>query len=337
MPIFKKNHLIIPITLSLLFFLYLIRSTLTPFILAAVFAYLLNPLVTLLVNFKLSKNISVVLIFLSVISLISYFITELGFVLVKEAREMSLELRGISYLINNGLNNLPDWLKNYIFESLGNINLQNYFSVESVLPYFSGAFSGVFSLFTFLVSFFYFLRDGDLFISKIKEIFGISYSEKPKEIFKKITNVLNEYLRGYIILIFIMGLIYFILLSFLGVKYATILAIIGGLAEVVPVIGPFFAGFLAVTISVFDGFSPFGLPAHYEGVVVIALYLLINQIESIFIIPHLLGRATKLHPLLIIFSVIAGGYLYGIIGTILAIPAAAVIRIILSSLLSKNA
>ena len=132
-----------------------------------------------------------------------------------------------------------------------------------------------------------------------------------------------------------MATLSWIALTILHVKYALIIGIFTGFAEIVPFVGPWVAGTVAVSVSFFDGISAFGLPPIFQGIIVALVYFMLRQFEDLFVIPHVLGHATKLHPLLILFAVLAGGHLWGILGTVLAIPIAALLRIFLEYALVK--
>jgi predicted PurR-regulated permease PerM len=106
------------------------------------------------------------------------------------------------------------------------------------------------------------------------------------------------------------------------------LAIFTGVAEIVPLIGPIVAAALAAIIAAFDGVGPSNMTPLVQAVMVLVAYFILRQLEDQIVIPIVMGRVTKIHPLLILFLVLVGGHFWGVLGMILAVPLAAVARII---------
>ena len=130
-------------------------------------------------------------------------------------------------------------------------------------------------------------------------------------------------------MIFLISLILFGALSILGVRFALIVAIFSGIAEIVPLIGPIIAALVAVLVVLISGGQfNFSLGPVQASIIVVIIYFVVRQIQDYFIIPHVMGRITKLHPLIILFAVLAGGHSGGILGLLLAVPIAAVFKIL---------
>jgi predicted PurR-regulated permease PerM len=124
-------------------------------------------------------------------------------------------------------------------------------------------------------------------------------------------------------------------LTLLGVKYALVLAIAAGFLEVIPFVGPYTAAGSAMLVAMLQQTTPFGWPNWVLAVVVGIIYLVLRQMEDHLIIPNLVGHIVKLHPILVILSILAGGHLGGALGLLIAVPLAATVRIILAYLYSK--
>ena len=132
-----------------------------------------------------------------------------------------------------------------------------------------------------------------------------------------------------------MSVLTYMALSILGVPYALILAVFTGFAEIIPFIGPVIAASIAVFVAATDTTIRFGLTPFTEMLLVIGIYTVLRQMEDLFIIPNVMGRLTKLHPLAVLFAVLAGGHLFGPIGLVLAVPVAATIKVVVEYLLEK--
>lgn len=318
--------------------LHAVQPILSPFILAAIFAYILNPAVNFLQRkFHFSRNISVFVIYTVVVAVLIVVAANAGLRLTRESKELGIELRVMTRSIDEQLDTFPEWGKPIIKDISANINIANIFAPQKIWPYFSGAISGLVSFFIFLIAGFYFLQAGKDWLEKLAEFLPHTNKVDITILFKKANQVLNDYLRGQIFLILLMATVSWLALSFLQVKYALIIGIFTGFAEIIPIIGPIAAGTMAVVVAIFDGVASLGLPPLFQGLVVAAIYFLFRQIEDVFVIPHVLGHATRLHPLVVLFAVMAGGHLWGILGMILAVPIAALIRILLEFALSKIA
>jgi len=121
----------------------------------------------------------------------------------------------------------------------------------------------------------------------------------------------------------------------LDVNYALSLAIATGFLELIPLIGPWSAGTLAVMIALFQDTTPYDWSHPTLGLAVGLTYFALRQLEDTFVIPLVIGRIVHLHPLLVIFVLVMGTSLGGILGLILAVPIAAVLKIVIGFFYGK--
>lgn len=142
-----------------------------------------------------------------------------------------------------------------------------------------------------------------------------------KKLSVKIADTLTSYLKTQFILIAVVTVISWCLLSFLGVSYALLLSLITGSFSIIPVLGILTAALLTALVAVFDSsrFLP-NAPVVLEGLVIILLYILLNILIDYFLSPYLIGKTMKIHPLILIVSVLIGTSVFGIAGTILTVP-----------------
>lgn len=336
MTIRLRTAFIILVGIIILWFLYIERAILIPFILAAIFAYIFNPVVGFFSNkIRIPRVISVILIYL--IILIS--LTFLGIFLARQITSESSELKSFIDRLpeetNAQIEALPDWLKSPVQETILAFKKSRIFSFSYIFSLFPAAISRIVSFFIFLFSGFYFLKEGKNIFDRLLHFVPNDYRIEIEILLRKINNVLGRYLRGQLFLVFFVSFVLFIALSILGIKFALILAIFSGFAEIIPIIGPVLAGAVAVLVVLITGQISFGLTPLWGAAVVALVYFVARMIEDYFVIPHVMGRITKLHPLLILFAVLAGGHIAGILGIILAVPIAAAIRIILEAFADK--
>jgi predicted PurR-regulated permease PerM len=117
-------------------------------------------------------------------------------------------------------------------------------------------------------------------------------------------------------------------LTVFGVPFSLLLGLLTGVLEVIPIIGPITAGAIACLVALGNP-NPFGWSQlAYVGAIAI-MYTVLRHAEDYFVIPLVIGRIVRLHPALVIFSLLAGGAVFGLIGVVLAVPVAATLRLVL--------
>lgn len=336
MTIRLRTAFFIAIGLLILWFFYIESAILTPFILAAIFAYIFNPIINFLSHkIRLPRTLSVVIIY----SLIITAMVTLGVVLtgriLNESSDLAEYISSITKTAKQEIATLPLWIRPAIDDMILSFEQSKLFSPQYLVTLFPQAISRIVSFTIFLVSGFYFLKEGRNMFDRLTVFVPNDYKIEVEILIRKINAVLNGYLRGQVFLVVFVSFVLFIALSILGVRFALILAIFSGFAEIVPFIGPIIAAVVAALVVLTTGVVNFPL-APIQGVItVVAIYASLRLFQDYFINPHLFGHITKLHPLVILFAVIAGEHLGGILGVILAVPIAATLRILLEYSLDK--
>lgn len=190
-------------------------------------------------------------------------------------------------------------------------------------------------LLVYLVVTFYLLVQAEYIIERMYSLIPLPYRTEIQQLGQSIDRVLGAYIRSQVLLIIIMAVATYIPLTILGVKYALVLAIATGFLEIIPFVGPYMAAGSAMTVALLQGSTPFGWPVWLFVAIIGLIYLILRQLEDHLIIPNLVGHIVELHPIIVIFSILAGGAIAGALGLLLAVPLAATIRIILTYLYSK--
>jgi predicted PurR-regulated permease PerM len=163
----------------------------------------------------------------------------------------------------------------------------------------------------------------------------VPYREDVDKLIANTGAVWNAFLRGQSILAIIIGVLVMLVLLGLGVRFPIVLGLIAGLMEFVPMFGPFIAGLIAFIVTLFQSANWWGLSPFMLGVVVLAAFVLIQQIENNYLVPRIIGQSLNLHPLVVLVSVLAGGSLAGVLGLLLAAPVVATLRLWLGYVYSK--
>ena len=129
-------------------------------------------------------------------------------------------------------------------------------------------------------------------------------------------------------LIVIMSVTTFIGLSIIGIPFAVILAIATGFLELIPVFGPIIAATPPIIIALFTS-NNFGWPGWVAALVVAGMYTVLRQLEDYLVIPNVVGRVVRVHPLVALFAIFAGLQIWGVTGMVVALPVAGVARVLL--------
>ncbi|MEM4270524.1 MAG: AI-2E family transporter [Candidatus Pacearchaeota archaeon] len=324
--------------LTTLSFLYIEREILVPFILAAIFAYIFNPIVDFFSNkIRLPRTLTIFIIYVLIISGIVSLGTAITRQVLHESKDLTQFTANITSLTKEQINLLPSWLKPEVENMLSSLDLKKskFFSATSIINIFPRAFSGVVNTIIFLFSAFYFLKEGRKIFNTILHYVPKEYRIEAEIIIRKINNVFGGYLRGILILMFVVFVLTYIALTILGVRFALILALIAGFAEIVPFIGPITAGAIASLTVFLNGTSNFPLTPLQGALFTALIYFLIQQFQNYLVSPQIMGRMVGLHPVVILFAVISGEHLWGPMGFVLAVPIAATLKILLDFYLDK--
>lgn len=318
----------------LLVFLYLILDVIVIFIFALIIASAIAPLVNLLGKLKIPRVIGALLIYIIVIG-------GLGFLISLTIPSVAKEIKDLSSNLPNYIEFLSDK-----FESIQNasskyqdiiIQFQKFLAGtgdllrKSASDLFSTAvniFGGIFSLFLILVISFY------LSVQK-KGVQRVLTSLAPREhrdyllsLWERSQKKLGRWLQGQLFLGVIIGVLVYVGLSLLNVKFALLLAVLAGILEIFPYIGPVMAAIPAVILGL--------LQAPILGLWVLILYIVIQQMENHLIVPLVIGKIVKLNPVVVILALLIGWKLGSIPGMILAVPITAVLAEFFRDLIKRR-
>ncbi len=189
-------------------------------------------------------------------------------------------------------------------------------------------------LLIFLIGVFFVLRDAPRLFQAMRDLVPRGQRAEVLHIGGQVSYLIQRYIRGQLLLVLIMATVTSVGLSILEVPYSVLLGFITGVLELIPIVGPITAGALASVVALGHP-NPFGwTQLWYVGVVAI-MYTVLRQTEDYVVVPLVIGRIVQLHPIVVIFSVLAGGAMFGLLGVILAVPVAATLRLLLIYVLAK--
>ena len=327
----RLNWLIAIILTGWLF--YLLAPVLTPFVAAALLAYVGDPLADRLQKLRMPRTLAVITVFLITFLVLALLILLVGPLIKAQVGALFQALPDIARQVEQvWLPTVTGWL---------NVEAGDDVGIGAFLARYSdmaGSWSGkilmsvsksggalaaaVLSLFLIPILTFYLLRDWDSILVHISALVPDSQRDTVVQLARETDDVLSGFLRGQILVMAALATIYSVGLGLIGLKFAVAIGVVSGLVSFVPYLGFVFGITLAgLTVAL----EPNPL---WQLVGVIVTFTLAQFIEGSVLTPKLVGDRIGLHPVIIIFAVAAGGQLFGFFGVLLALPAAAVLSVL---------
>jgi predicted PurR-regulated permease PerM len=288
---------------------------------AGLLAMLMTPVSNKLENHGISRVFSSVLCVLIIVALFSAVIILLSAQIGNIGKELPLillryeELKlDIQSWINDSLGVTTEQLRVHasdVFRNAGSF----------LTGMVKGSFTFIGSLFLILVFIFLFLMQRNKYENFVVMLYKEDKRNEAKEMIDRISNVAQQYLTGRLIAALIMGILFLIGFSLIGLKNAVVLSVIVAIMTIIPYVGALIGGLVPFFISIIDG--PFN-----QSIWVIIIILLVNVLDHYFIEPYVVGGSVNISPFFPIFVLILGGIIWGIAGIILFLPLSGILKII---------
>ncbi len=195
--------------------------------------------------------------------------------------------------------------------------------------------SGAASFLLMILASIYISLDGYELYGMIVNSLPAVYQPEIESLIYRLKNTWYSYFRGQILLMIVVGAMVWLGAAILGLPGALALGILSGFLELLPNLGPILAVIPAVILALTQGSSHFGMSNWVFTLIVIAFYIAVQQFENLFIVPKVMSKAVKLHPLVLILGIFVGAMSYGIMGAILAAPVIASLKEIIRYLYMK--
>ncbi|MFP4977190.1 AI-2E family transporter [Paenibacillus sp. CN-4] len=330
------------LALIILYFVWLLRpmlqlvfvflkAVLAPFLAAMIVSYVLNPVVNLLAARKVPRGVAVLIIyavFLSaiaviVINLIPMFVEQLE-ELEEHLPEMTLHAQSLMRNMNGRLipPGVEAGMNTWFFQLEGKLAR----GISHFLDNIGTTIGMLFNVFIVPFLVFYILKDFDVFERGVVSLLPRTRRKAIVMLLKEIDTALGNYIRGQFLVCVIIGVLAYIGYALIGMPYALLFACVVAIFNIVPYMGPFLGAAPAIVMAA---------TVSFRLVLLVALVnLLCQALESNVISPQIVGRRLHLHPLLIIFSLLVGGEVAGMVGLILAVPVFAAGKVVLQHFLS---
>jgi predicted PurR-regulated permease PerM len=330
------QYILIALGVLLLFtFVRQLGGVLLTFLLAAILAYVLNPLVRRLETWRVPRVVAVMLVFMGLVLAVLVALL----VLIIPAVGQVQTLIHNPEVLTEGFARLLGWAQAlpYIGEEISAIDqavltqfLQN--NAPSAGQVFNGALGfigGIFGVFgtildlllMFIVSI-YLLLDRERISYAALNALPATIRDHTVELFHAVENTLVTYLKTQLLLCAIMGAIGWAIAYFTFGSYALLIGLWVGVTEIIPVLGPFLGAIPAVVIALFSG-------GFTQALLVALLFLGAQQLEGNVLVPRIMGSSVGVHPLWVLFATLAATALYGVVGAVFAVPIVAIITAVL--------
>lgn len=327
----------------LLYVLYRIGGVLTPLFVAYAIAYVLDPLVDRLEARRIPRGLGVAIVLLAFLSATTLLLVLVIPRIVSETTQVLVELPGH---VTRWLNDLKPWLAGYGVELPGsttewlgrlqgeanNIASSLVEPVGGILSWFVGGTLSVFGVIgaALIVPVFavYLLYDFDRITDGVRNLTPPRFRPTVVSYAREIDVVLGQFIRGQLIIMLILAALYGGAYMALGVRLAVPIGIVAGMLNFVPYLGSAFALVAGLTMSLIGG----GGLGQLLGVTI--AYAVIQSLEGFVITPRIVGKTVGLRDVWVLFALFVGGELFGFMGVLVALPAAAVAKIFVARALS---
>jgi predicted PurR-regulated permease PerM len=330
-----KRVVVALLIVGLVFVIYRAGDIVRPFVWAAILAYILLPVVRAFEHRLTNhRGMAAGIVFIAVLLVLAGGVRFLAPLAVEQGQTFQ---RALPTLIANAQNTVAETLDQIgaedlvpiVFGPISTAPLEVSRNVATLaLPFIVGFSHFLLEFLVFLIATFFFLRDWPRVINWSKRLVPPASRHELLPLGGQVSILLSRYVRGQLLLVAIMSTATTIGLTVFGVPFSLLLGLLTGVLEVIPIIGPITAGAIACLVALGNP-NPFGWSQlAYVGAIAI-MYTVLRHAEDYFVIPLVIGRIVRLHPALVIFSLLAGGAVFGLIGVVLAVPVAATLRLVL--------
>jgi len=314
---------------------YILRSVLLPFVAGIVLGYLLDPWATFFEKKGVNRTVATFIVLLIVILImLPIFALILGIIDEQLSKFLSVLPQYISSFIKKVepftlelQSRFPSFdaekIRDYIRSNISN-NLKLIGALLKSIITNGFAFFNLLSLLliTPIVAF-YMLRDWDNFVAKVDSLLPRSSKKSIRQQAKEIDKTLAGFIRGQLSVCLLLGIFYSIGLYFVGLELGVVIGLLSGLISFIPYVGSIigFITSVGIALAQFDTLTPV--------LQVVAVFIAGQFLEGNFLTPKLVGESIGLHPVWVMFALLAGGVLLGFLGMLIAIPVAAIIGVLI--------
>lgn len=315
-----KTIIFTVVFLGSIFFLYYVRDIVLQLFVAMLLVFILNPLVSKLSKYRIPKTLSILFSYIIIFGFLGIAIGSILPPLIEQTTNLANGLPG--YFQSSELSKyVNEDITKQLVSQLGSLPGQ-------VVKAGFSLFSNILSILTIAIFAFYLLLIRDKFDTNLEFLFGKEKTEGIAELVNTLEIRLGGWARGQFALMLLIGVVSYIGFIILGIPYALPLAMLAGIFEIVPYVGPIVASIPAIILGF--SISPF------LGFGAIALSVLIQQLENYIFVPKIMEKSTGVSPIVTLVSLAVGFRLAGIVGMIISVPIVILIQTLLQTKLLKD-
>ncbi|EIA19105.1 hypothetical protein KKC_14215 [Listeria fleischmannii subsp. coloradonensis] len=310
----------------------IISTLFLPILVSGFLFYMFNPLVLFLEKRKVPRLLSVILIFIAFIAIVVLAVVQIGPVLTDQITELAKAIPGYWSDFEKWLGGITKNPPLNDFDIKGELEKAN-ISVPKILnSVLNGVTAGIGAIASFLTSFvmilvtvpfilLYMFKDGHRFMDSVEKFFPKVIRPDAKKIIQEMNKTLSSYISSQALDCLFVGIFTFIGYLIIGQPYGLLFALIAGVTNIIPYLGPVIGAAPAVIVALFT--SPF------QALLVIIVVVIVQQIDGNVLQPLIMGRSLKIHPLTIIVILLVAGNLAGLLGMVLGVPLYAVVKTVI--------
>jgi len=315
--------------------IWYIRPLFQPLIIAALFAYVLNPIVDFLerkarMKHKVAVNLTYFLALAAIIAIPATIVP----ILVGEIQGLVTDLTDLPAYVQNLLEQqlvIGDYtlsLRAFAPDLTEPLSKLVEWVPENTIKLIEATSRNVAWLLVIIITSYHFINDWDAFREWIFHLPPESMQEDVRRLYDQIANIWNIYLRGQIALIAILGVAYALAWGAIGLPGALLLGSLAGILNIIPELGPFIASSLAFAVALMEGSTYLPISNFWFAMLVLGVFTVLNYGKNIWLLPKMFGRSLKLHDGVIFVAIISAVVIQGILGVIIVVPLLASLMVV---------
>jgi predicted PurR-regulated permease PerM len=333
-----KRTVVLVILVLLALVIYRFREVISPLVAAFLAAFILDPIVDFLTErLHLSRGLATAMVFL-VLMLVGLAVMAAP---VTAVPSISRAVRTLQFDVTSVIADITSFMERPVVVWGYALDLTEVYKdlrtslnrfvgsmAQGTLDFAVGIASGAFWVLFTAIAAFYLVKDADRIVEQLDTLAPPGYRDDFVRLRKQITAVWQAFLRGQLLLGLAIAVMTTVIGLAIGLPYAVVLGLFAGVLEFVPNLGPFIAAIPAASLALFQGSNFLPMSNFWFAVLVVGIYMGIQQIEGNFLVPRILGHSLHLHPLVVLIAIVVGGSLAGILGMLLAAPVLATLRVV---------
>ncbi|TSC75219.1 MAG: hypothetical protein G01um101430_542 [Parcubacteria group bacterium Gr01-1014_30] len=310
------------------YLLYLLRETVVLVVFSLVISVLFAPAIDFIQRRGINRILAASLVFVAVFGFLGFSVYLISLAFISEVRQVTTDFSYYFELLAPPLRGLGFEAFQDLEVFLGSLEVWLRGASANIFAALSVVFGGVFdALFIFFLAFFFSLEEREV-EKAIRVLFPKKYEELALRIWVKSQQKISGWFGTRILASVFVGLATFVALKIFGVNYAISLGLFAGVTNIIPYLGPLFAGVVIAALVLIDDWL--------KALFVLIVFILIQQVEGNILSPILTKKIIGLNPALVLIALIVGGELFGFLGVILAIPLAGILFDFLTEFLTKR-